>query len=633
MKKTVTSRLAILSIALLTAGFPEAGNCGIFDFLRAGKGTTPPPPGTPPLTPDKAVTDLEAYWSGLYDSVVLPSPAPKLSSELLAKAPIDECFDGNYPRNDPGNWQGSTNPPLNPDGTCNVGQPKANESYVWGLARLGNQFWLGAAANVPCLATGGANAFDDGTLTPRVSGSSSGNPSVCEFGWSHIVTSGMHPNVPDHYGDWRRPNVYLHDASTGVTEVLTGLITNEADLARLDDTLGFRSAGAHNNVAFVAGPTIAGEDGGDGVNVFAFKADTKEFLGSTTLKGFNDIRMWLVAKGGLYTTVRTTNGKGAVLRWTGTIANPLQFTVVGNLDNMGGFLTEHEGRIFVSTWPSLGTSSGGGLSAPAVAGIYMSPAIPAGGLTSGSIWKKVWSVDKYEPDLAVQYVTLVGDLASYNGYLYWGTMQMPRHGQAAALFLHRLGRINLDIDKDGTLNSTEEDAAGIGSHRPTSIFRSKGVTPLMFGANTELLYGLQYMPVYDGYAKTYTAKNDAAHLNKMGKAPKFGKAGFNVVSNVYTWTMGAVGSSLYIGTFDAENGGSPVTQSGNILGADIYRFDNTTSPATVETLDGFGQPVNFGIRTMIPIQATDPLGPSIFLGTGTNANLSPDGGWEFIKLY
>ena len=652
--KSVNFLRVVLISAVLSAGLSSPARSGFFDLISVGGASSTK---APTMTAEQAVGSLDAYWSGLYGGVVLPTPVPMLGSEVLAKAPIDECFDGDYPRG--GTKLGSTGTiQPNADGSCNQYQegddrygitvmPKANESYVWGLARLGDRFWIGSGANVPCLVGGGIYLSLGYSPSPRISGTRSGMPQVCEYGYSPIVTSGDYPNVPAHYGDWRPPSVYVHDVSEGMTEDKTNLIVGDEHVARLNDTLGFRSAGALNDVVLMAGSTVAGEDGGDGVNVFAFRDSTGEFLGSTTLSGYNDIRKWLVVKGVLYCTVRTTAGKGAVLRWTGDAINPFNFTLVGNMDNMGAFMVEHGGLIYIATWPSLGTGSS---VIPAVGGIYMSPKIPSTGLTSrnANSWKKVWAVDKYERDPAVQYVTLVGALASYNGYLYWGTMQMPTTGLAAAMALHNAGRINLDNDASGSIDNNELQAANLGTHRPTSVFRSK--KPASANRNAELLYGLQYMPMYDKNAKAYTVKSDSAHKNKMGKVPKFGNAGFNVVSNVYTWTMGVVDGHLYIGTADTDGVGSPVTQPGNVVGADLYRFDDTISAPAVETLDGFGNPINFGIRTMIPILSTegDPnINSSIFLGTGTEANLATEyytssaypeglvnfGGWEFRKLH
>ena len=74
-----------------------------------------------------------------------PVPDPVLGiNQLLAQAMPDECFDG----------VGVDYPPINPDGTCDQGQPKANQSYVWGLTEQGGKLWFGTLSNAACILDG-----------------------------------------------------------------------------------------------------------------------------------------------------------------------------------------------------------------------------------------------------------------------------------------------------------------------------------------------------------------------------------------------------------------------------------------------------------------------------------------------
>lgn len=61
------------------------------------------------------------------------------------------------------------------------------------------------------------------------------------------------------------------------------------------------------------------------------------------------------------------------------------------------------------------------------------------------------------------------------------------------------------------------------------------------------------------------------------------------------------------------------------FGADLYRFDDSNSPAVAVSLDGRGNPMNYGIRTMI---VDNPL----YLGSANPMNLNPDSGWELIRV-
>ena len=70
----------------------------------------------------------------------------------------------------------------------------------------------------------------------------------------------------------------------------------------IEATLGFRAAGHAGNVVFMAGPTITGVGGPDappGVNMFAFRRDTREFLGSRKYPEYSNIRKMIRVLGQL----------------------------------------------------------------------------------------------------------------------------------------------------------------------------------------------------------------------------------------------------------------------------------------------------------------------------------------------
>src|SRR5690348_15913969 len=57
-------------------------------------------------------------------TTTVPVPQPILTgNQLLWQVAPDECFKG----------VGVDYPPINPDGTCTTGQPKANQAYIWSL--------------------------------------------------------------------------------------------------------------------------------------------------------------------------------------------------------------------------------------------------------------------------------------------------------------------------------------------------------------------------------------------------------------------------------------------------------------------------------------------------------------------
>ena len=546
-----------------------------------------------------------------------------LERELLAKAEPDECF---YGIGDPRNL-------FNPNGIdedvciADGGQPKSNQAYVWGLAQADDTLWFGTAPNVHCLVMGTYL----GSTTPVETDSY-----ACEFGESQFAI----PNgpLPAELGDGRLTKIYSYNTLTQTLEDKTPVLD-----PLFQQTLGIRSAGALGDVAFLGGPGLTG------VNLFAFNSQTGEYLGSYTLPDTNNIRKWLVADDVLYTAVGTEDG-GAVLKWTGNLGDPFQFETVGTLDSSGAELELHEGRIFVSTWPGSELAGGDGL-----AGLYMSPVVPAGGLpASEDEWDKVWQADDYEPDPVTAATYGGGALASFDGYLYWGTMHVPMLSAAAHLGYH------------GTPGTPEEMLiAMLGTYRAISIFRGSnfdGGDP-----DVDLLYGMPQLPAYTPAFPPGTGSWQLVDNNMDGAVPMYGTAGINNLFNNYTWTMDVYDDQLYIGTmdwsylifgdtldifppdmpFDCESilPGEICDQleiaydeftaliEGNALsGADLFRFPNSNTPGIPESLAGVGNYSNYGIRTMI---ADDAL----YLGMANPMNLltdtndeKPEGGWELLCL-
>ncbi len=128
-----------------------------------------------------------------------PAENSAYASELLGKTNADECFNG----------VGIDYPPVNPDGTCSIGQPKRNQSYVWGLAQAGvgdtsftgDQIWFGTVANPIC----GGSAT--GLFPPQPNVTLSW---VCEYGSSEGARRPSHP-LPASLGDWRMPHAYSYN--------------------------------------------------------------------------------------------------------------------------------------------------------------------------------------------------------------------------------------------------------------------------------------------------------------------------------------------------------------------------------------------------------------------------------------
>ncbi|MEW6378122.1 MAG: hypothetical protein AB1611_00795 [bacterium] len=511
-------------------------------------------------------------------------PCPILDRELLGKAEPDECYNG-------------IGKPYPPGPPCSEGVPKVNQTYVWGMTMSGDDIWFASSANVTCMAMASSSLTD---LTPRERSNS-----VCEYGESQFCPPLLPPQ-----GDWRPPKIYVYHTRTKTLVEKTPECT--ALDSRIKTTMGIRSAGALGNVVIFGGPCLP--TGGAGINLFAFRADTGDYLGSTTLAAYADIRKWRVVNDVLYTAVRDTAGGGSVLRWRGNLIDPFIFEVVGKLDSEGVELAEHEGRLFVTTWPEVIVPP------PALAGLYMSPPIPPGGLLSihANSWTKVWQANDYEPDLFMAGTYGGGPLASFKGYLYWGTMHVP--GVAQSLHFTVFGEPE---------DPNQRAQAVTGTTRRTSLFRGRN-----FGTSAQeikLLYGEEKLWKYTPDLSdpgTYGTWEEVAN-NMGGAKPLFGSSGLGQPGNYYTWSMAVFQDQLYVGTMDA--GGRRSSGSQNSSGGDLFRFCDADTPAFCESWDGLGNTNNIGFRNMV---ATED---ALYVGTASMANLVPDpdkphGGWELIRL-
>ncbi|WKU02690.1 hypothetical protein [Micromonospora sp. HUAS LYJ1] len=565
------------------------------------------------------------------------------SIRLLAKAAADECFAG----------VGVDYPPGPP---CAEGQPKVNQSYVWGLAQAGRRLWFGTGANVLCLKPEGYQVRE-----PILN-----DDYVCEFGRSQPARA--NPSLPVTLGDHRTPEVFTYDLSTERLTERTADITSAspADANLLRTTAGLRSAAAHQGVVLLGGPSVVG-----GVNMFAFDTVTGRYLGSTNLSGYENIRHWVVAGGVLYAGVGLgANGgeAGRVLRWTGDRTTPFAFTEVADLPTQVADLTEHQGRLYVSTWPkaivdgsAAERAAAGGIPAPYsagpsyvggqaprpggvpatpdgvgegtdpadLAGIWMSPPLAAGapGLNpeDAGDWAQVWSAADYEPDPVVRRAYALGGLASFGGRLYWGTMHVPL--QATALHLS-VYPPRSPAQLQATVQNTQ---------RAFAVFRGQDLGGTR--ERVETLYGESALPAYDPTANNGVGAWAPA---PTGSTPVHGGSGFGDPFNLYAWKMAVAGGRLYVGTMDfayiSLEGELPTPPAGTAtspptFGADLWSFDAPGRPARAVDTGGFGNPLNQGVRTMV----VD--GSTLYLGMANPMNLRtdptpgvPKGGWELIRV-
>jgi hypothetical protein len=546
------------------------------------------------------------------------SGLPTTTGTLVAKAQPDECFFAigfNLP---------FTKPP------CIFSQPKVNQAYVWAMTRAGSDIWFGTTANPQCITQGALGAVDPALLTAYKT------PAwVCEFGSSPYSPW----LLPALIGDFRPPQLLVWDSVNRVVIDVTPkapvTATNPLGLDPvLQLTRGIRAAATIGDLVMLVGPSLIG-----GLNFFFYDATTHEYLGSDMLEGYDNIRQFTVYRGDLYAAVGQTLVGGAVLKWNGSkTAKPcftcLSFENVGALDGLGAYITSHEGRLFVTTWPT-GKQ-------PSVASLYMSPRVPEGGLTAdhASGWHTVWDANDYEPDPVIAPTYGGGALASFNGFLYWGTMNVPWHATAAFLTTH------------GAPTTEKEwlDAV-FGTFRTAVVFRGRNFAAKKRKPRIDLLYGSPTLPAYVSSSATQSKTWQWVdnNMDPEKRMPRYGYAGFNNPYNNYIWAMEVWNNRLWIGTMDWS---WPAMLGTDVLfnaakmpvpieilaffatqtpGGDLFFIQDSKTPAVAESTSGIGNVTSYGIRNMVGADN------SLFVGMANPNNLltgpiGPRGGWELIEL-
>jgi len=534
-----------------------------------------------------------------------------------AEEGLGECSCPDSSCNEPG-------PAINdPSCTLNVCRPKVDESYPWGLTKVLDIIWLGTFANALCQAGGAFFSFAIDLLPTITSVSDIFPINVCEFDFGPS-------NFPGDFGDQRPPSIYTFNTQNNLlaAKSVVGCKSYTAGMTAVDilnTTVGLRSAGSlpSSDIVFLAGP------GSNGVNIFAFRASTQQCIGAKNYSQYNDIREWLRLGLALYAGFGNTSGGGSIVRWAGTLTNPFNFITVGTTDspvaNMAAHVEGGKTYIAVTTWPNLNNLTLNTMeislqnlisTLKGFASLYISPQVPISGLNSlhATQWKKVWQILNYEPGLITAATIGGGDLASFGGYLFWGTIQVPLTGFIGHALILEPDLLEPGCASDNPPGCAQRQAdAADNTDRPTAIFRGKNLTSLT--KKIELLYGEKDLPVF------IPGQGWTTQPNKMSQTPKFGTSGFGNPDNQYSWTAAVWNGRLYWGTF------KKTLQNGA-----LWRFNDTTNPAENVFDDGAGNPLNYGVRTIVSDNC-------LWLGMANPFNLStlpdafPNGGWELKKLY
>ena len=552
--------------------------------------------------------------------------------ELLAKAEPDECFCGigaedNGPISNSATGDCSD---LSPEEPLTVCVPKISQSYVWAIAKIGTRVWFGTLPNAICVVSSTQFTIADPELNELY---------VCEYEESYVASSKPDPL----FGDHRTSQIEVFDTGDGSIQDVS--VADCDGQALLDTTLALRQAGSvkigDTPLVIFAGPSLLG-----GVNMFAFDAEGNACLAAKHFPDYNDGRRTIVVDNNLYAAVgksvdgENPGGGGRVLRYVGDLTDPLRWEEVGKLDTIGAVLTFHEGRIYVGTWPNVNPVLGDPgpiqnfLNGPR-AGIYMSPVIPPGGLTGANLndWKKVWETSDYEPYSILSAIYGVGEIASFQGRLWWGTINVPLTSIALHIVVSEPDLLPVVLDEDFLAEECLPDPecsrrvteAYENTRRATVLFRGRNLdaTP-----EFELLYGESSLPVFNSSTGEWELQP-----NKMSLTPVFGKSGIENPDNSYTWAMAVFRDELYVGTFDSSIVNPYLDERpANPFGADLYRFSDLSSGGHPVSLDGLGNSLNYGIRNILPDEDGKNGDDGLYIGTANPFNLAPAGGWELLRL-
>ncbi len=282
-----------------------------------------------------------------------------------------------------------------------------------------------------------------------------------------------------------------------------------------------------------------------------------------------------------------------------------------------------------------------------------SPSLPRNGLgeRENVRWKKVWSATDYEPDPFMADFYEGGALASFDGYLYWGTTHVPGNALVEAM-----REFDFDADDNGRIDADELATAYLGTSRPIAIFRGKDLDS--HKRVIELLYGEKQLPVFEPDLRTFVNK-----MNLMpNPSPRWGRSGFGSHFNTFTWSMAVYNRTLFIGTFDwrhlftkdalasilgevspalADEAREKILSSvGYQTGGyavDLWRVTSSSGPALAEP-KGAGSHASPGVRTMLVDRAAGKE-RALYLGSASPVSPSTEVGrepaeesWELIRL-
>lgn len=232
--------------------------------------------------------------------------------------------------------------------------------------------------------------------------------------------------------DVQMPSIYkyneISDQTISLQDQLTGV-----HLDRLNQTVGLRAAGNKNGVVILGGLGRSLES----VYMFAFSSSSGKFLDSVELQGYNDMRKFTQKSAyAMYVGISRVDGTGAIMRFIGSLTDPLLFELVGEVIGNPAEVSFYGDQLLVGTWSNAANLSDTSDTSPCK--LLMSPvpadqlpAIEAGVVATAVEWVKVWGIEDYEPDPLLKYTYGTSVSVQVGQWLYWGTVQLPFSGYEA----------------------------------------------------------------------------------------------------------------------------------------------------------------------------------------------------------
>lgn len=505
---------------------------------------------------------------------------------------------------------------------------KRTGSYVWAMENIDGKIYWGMNHNFMCHAMSTGTGSSSSPTFAVLSQPYETSCWTCEANYDKRVRESGDIMEADLI--W--PRSYVYDPQTGF---VTDISPEQDELTRY--TQGFRAAGGLNGVAFLCGP-----DEKFGSSIYAFDTATDQLIVGSHFEGaikndpemiVTNMRKFIILDDVLYLGIawRKEDGSngGAILRWYGDKKDPLNFQVVALCDQCAAEITIHNDYLFIGGWTT------GQLTSGDAGSIFRSktPYNPQTGLTPDNIMEfdKMWSLAQYEknrPNLNTQYI---GELRSYKGKLYWGSLSAMQTAPFIGSVAYK------------PTNSIETINGILGTVRPATLWRADFSSA--DDKTVEMLYGDTEVPVFDFQTRKWS-------MVSTGYTPTFGRSGFGSIFNNYgAWAMREYKGSLYIGCMDistlieptlnstlfgsADDKGKAImnivleafnkfSQLKDPKGYNLYRLDDPNSPVKCITNDGFGNPYAYGIRNLCY------LNDNLVIGTANPQTLSEGAGGQVL---